>query len=332
MIMKDQRREYVIDNLRALAILIVVFGHSIILYSSQWALYETDVKVPVLDMIKRIINIIQMPLFFSISGFLFFFTEKRKKMLEIVLDKARRLLVPFVVFALGWLLPIRLILEYSGYKDESICTIIIYKILLGYDNGHLWFLPTLFLCFIVSYIFLKKLRKFMGGGIEYIGIAMIGLLLYAIQIVIPVNGYLKFLGQYYVWFSIGMGLSSLKKDGTLWFRLAKYKTCYLIICVITIILAIRIPNIIILNISTLIFLITLYFVIPNIENNMLLSLSENSFGIYLLHSPMVYFTYKYLSHVSPLIVVGINLIIFGGISLLLTIVIRSSKIKWIVGE
>lgn len=165
MIMKNQRREYAIDNLRALAILIVVFGHSIILYSSQWALYATDVKVPALDMIKRIINIIQMPLFFSISGFLFFFTEKRKKFLEIVLDKARRLLVPFVVFALGWLLPIRLTLEYSGYRDESIYTIIIYKILLGYDNGHLWFLPTLFLCFIVSYIFLKNLRKFFLGGV-----------------------------------------------------------------------------------------------------------------------------------------------------------------------
>ena len=51
-----------ITNIRVLAILIVVFGHSIILYSSAWNLYSTINKVQVLDYIKDIINLIQMPL------------------------------------------------------------------------------------------------------------------------------------------------------------------------------------------------------------------------------------------------------------------------------
>lgn len=64
-----------ITNIRVLAILIVVFGHSIILYSSAWNLYSTINKVQVLDYIKDIINLIQMPLFFSISGYLFMYSS-----------------------------------------------------------------------------------------------------------------------------------------------------------------------------------------------------------------------------------------------------------------
>lgn len=68
-----------IANIRALAILLVVFGHSIILYSSSWNLYSSIHSVPLLDNIKRIIDIIQMPIFFSISGYLFFFIHIIKK-------------------------------------------------------------------------------------------------------------------------------------------------------------------------------------------------------------------------------------------------------------
>ena len=60
-----------ITSLRAFAILAVVFGHSIILYSDSWGLYQSVHDVPVFNTIKQIINLFQMPLFFSISGFLF---------------------------------------------------------------------------------------------------------------------------------------------------------------------------------------------------------------------------------------------------------------------
>lgn len=128
---EHQVRDYSIDNLRALAIFAVVFGHSIILYSSQWSLYTTSIEVPFLDVTKKIINIIQMPLFFSISGFLFYFTEKKKELYEIILDKLRRIGIPFVFFSFAWLLPIRYILGYSGYKSDSFFNVIFYKILLG---------------------------------------------------------------------------------------------------------------------------------------------------------------------------------------------------------
>ena len=56
-----------IVNLRALAIIIVVIGHSIILYSHKWGLYSTIYNVRFLDILKDWINLIQMPLFLSRS-------------------------------------------------------------------------------------------------------------------------------------------------------------------------------------------------------------------------------------------------------------------------
>ena len=41
-----------IINIRALAILLVVFGHSIILYSSSWSLYSSIHSVPLLDYLR----------------------------------------------------------------------------------------------------------------------------------------------------------------------------------------------------------------------------------------------------------------------------------------
>ena len=60
-----------IENLRA--IVLVVFGHSIILYDTNWGFYTTNQTVVVLEILKHWINLIQMPLFFSLSGYLFFY-------------------------------------------------------------------------------------------------------------------------------------------------------------------------------------------------------------------------------------------------------------------
>ena len=71
-----KRREDIV-NIRAIAIMLVALGHSIILYSSAWNLYETTVNAPVLDHLKNVINMVQMPLFFSVSGFCLVFTLAR---------------------------------------------------------------------------------------------------------------------------------------------------------------------------------------------------------------------------------------------------------------
>lgn len=285
---EHQVRDYSIDNLRALAIFAVVFGHSIILYSSQWSLYTTSIEVPFLDVTKKIINIIQMPLFFSISGFLFYFTEKKKELYEIILDKLRRIGIPFVFFSFAWLLPIRYILGYSGYKSDSFFNVIFYKILLGGDNGHLWYLPTLFFCFIISYLCLHGIRKLVRKNREYVYIVIIAAILYCVKILFPFGGYLQFIGQYYIWFCLGILISHYKKGTSTWKKWNKYRGFLIVASIFFICFALWKPNIIFVNIATVFCTIALYLIIPSNKNEVLIKLSKNSFGIYLFHSPMIY--------------------------------------------
>ena len=69
--MGQQKRLAQIGNIRALAILLVVSVHSIILYSADWGLYETTRQAPFLAWLEKLMVIPPMPLFFSLSGYLF---------------------------------------------------------------------------------------------------------------------------------------------------------------------------------------------------------------------------------------------------------------------
>lgn len=139
--------------LRCIAIIIVVLGHSIILYSSEWSLFETEYSLPCLDVVKKIINLFQLPLFFSISGYLIN-KSNEYSLKNCILKKSKRLLVPYLFCALLWMIPIRCVIDYRWQIGNDIswwkalCKIII----LGNDNGHLWYLPTLFLCFVCNYL------------------------------------------------------------------------------------------------------------------------------------------------------------------------------------
>lgn len=330
----DIKRDFSIDNLRAIAIVLVVFGHSIILYSSQWSIYTTSIDCSILDVVKKIINIVQMPVFFSLSGFLFFFTvRKKKKLFEIIKDKFKRLLIPFMIFASIWLVPIRYMVGYSEYIRSSLPDVLFYKILLGYDNGHLWFLPTLYLCFPVTYICLYILQRYVRGGGKYIFLFGISVLLYCEQILFPIKGYIQFLGQYYIWFCFGLLIGYYKNSFLKgWTQLKRLKNLFGICSIGFIILELLKPNIISLNIASFFAVITCYLIIPNKNNKIGILLSENSFGIYLIHSPLVYITYRFFSECIPCFVVGLNFILWGGISLVASIYLRRTRFKWIVGE
>ena len=99
----------------------------------------------------------------------------------------------------------------------------------------------------------------------------------------------------------------------------------------------HLPNIL-NNIFILILQIIFVVVIFNIDFKNLGSLSfisniaSQSFGIYLFHSPLIYITFSKYPNLSPFLMVFINFVLFGGLSFLLTKIIRSSKLKWIVGE
>lgn len=61
-------------------------------------------------------------------------------------------------------------------------------------------------------------------------------------------------------------------------------------------------------------------------------ISKRSYGIYLIHSPLIYITYTYIPNANPIIIFLINFFVGGFISLLFTNLIGNSKLRFIIGE
>lgn len=312
-----------IANIRALAIIIVVLGHSIILYSTGWGFYQSDYSIPFLDKLKSFINIVQMPLFFSISGFLFYYSiNKNIKLKDFLIKKAKRLLIPFIIIGICWMIPIKLIVNYPGYEELSILQII-KALILGTDSGHLWYLPTLFIIFIIVFFTKKNWNK--SFPFELL-IASILLIVSYLSPYLNVYSYLNQALQYLYYFYIGALLNKYSNK-----KINSYFLCLVTVSIFILILFFN--NIKILQfIFATMFILLIYQVMSNKKNRIIEIISENSYGIYLIHSPLIYFTYTYLTNANPIIVVFINFVIFGTISLLLSMLIRKTKIKFILGE
>jgi len=328
----ETKRDYSIDIMRAIAIVMVVFGHSIIIYSSQWNIYQTTNRVFLFDKIKDLINVVQMPLFFSLSGALF--SPNNVHLAEMLKKKTKRLLVPFVVFGLLWLLPIRLLIKYPGYNNLSLFYIVFNKIVLGKDNGHLWYLPTLFFCFFLSYIFSAISYKFIKNENIFclINSALAGILFF-LSVVLHFDSYFYPIGSYYIWFTLGrllyVNIQNIRKRLTI-------RVISVVLCMATIVLILFYFNqrfrLIINTVCSFVWVITFYIFIPNKQFKITQYISKNSFGIYLFHSPLVYITYTYWPNYNPVFVLLINFIGFGSLSLILTELIRHSRFCWLIGD
>lgn len=326
-----RKKNECIINLRALAIILVVFGHSIILYSSSWNLFSTDISVACLDYVKKIIDIIQMPLFFSISGFLFYYTYKKINIHKLIVNKMKRLIIPFIGFALFWLLPIRLMVKYPGYEGSIIKTILV-KILYGRDNGHLWFLPTLFICFLALYVVLtfEEKIKISEPIKELINIFLFVLIYFVYRF--GFQPYIYNFSQNLIWFYFGYLINSNMEILTKVRRKNIWGVILIFVSIIFIVMSISNHSNILTFISKSIVLLTLYVIIPEKSGRLIQFVDKNSFGIYLIHSPLVYITYSYIPNCDPYIIILINFVVFGCIACLLTELIRRSKLKIFIGE
>jgi peptidoglycan/LPS O-acetylase OafA/YrhL len=112
----------------------------------------------------------------------------------------------------------------------------------------------------------------------------------------------------------------------------KYRGFLIVASIFFICFALWKPNIIFANIATVFCTIALYLIIPSNKNEVLIKLSKNSFGIYLFHSPMIYITFKFFSDCNPVWVVGLNFVVWGGLSFILSNWIRKTRFRWIIGE
>ncbi len=311
----------IITNLRSFAILLVVLGHSIILYDPSWPIYEPAESYAPFVTLKHIINLIQMPLFYSISGYLYYWSVNRHGLRDILRSKVLRIMIPFLIVLLLYSNPLKWAIGVPGY--ESMGTIIKNNLYLK-DLGHLWFLPVLFFLFLLNY-FPFRLKN---PKLKIFFLIILLFLSYGSRR-LPQSFQISTTAYYWVFFYFGGLLNQWKFLES--YRKRLHPVVVTLIATALIVVGVTCTTRISIPVSLLL-IPCFYLIVPDTTSGIITTVAVLSFGVYLFHSPLIYITYNYFKDLNPYIVLSINFFLFGAVAMLLTRIIRNSRFKFIVGE
>lgn len=318
-------------NIRVFAIILVVLAHSIIIYNPYWGIYKSDVQCNFFKYLCLFIYIFHMPLFFSLSGYLFDKTFKKNKSFKLfALKKTRRLLIPYLFIGVVWLFPIRWLVGYKNYSNNSLAYNIFINVLFGKDNGHLWFLITLFTIFIIYYI----IRKYINDRKK---ICIIVLILSFLGYFIP-----TFVGkalQNLIWFYLGNCIEENELEKKLE-KASNIRIVSVLMLIVLITLYLFLDGriayyeyicLFIQYIVCIIIIPLIYCSMPNKTTKICEIIDENSFGIYLFNSPLIYITYSTSIINYPILTFIINFFIFGFLAYIITIILKKTRLRFLIG-
>lgn len=329
-------RNLAIVNLRVLAILAVVIGHCIIIYDPAWYTwvgYKNSYSSSFIVCIKQIINLFQMELFFSISGFCMYYSiHKLFDFKKFVINKAKRLIIPYVFIGLLWQLPLRYIAKFPEYSGKDLSHIL-FDFAVFRDNGYLWFLPVLFGLFILAYFLIKSSRY----SLYYIPAVVI--ILFIVSHFIPNTLQMATIAKYSLYFFLGFYVNHINL--LQWPGIRKIAGAAICagISVILLILS-KIGTISFVEgggylykgfLSVCIVLI-LYLLVPRNSGRIVSGIDRDSFGIYLFHMPVLYLGYCYFGDMPPYFFVPVQLLLCISVSLFMIKLLRYFNLHFVIGE
>lgn len=137
-----------LDYLKGIAIFLVVWGHSIQHLSTGYDTSENELFM--------FIYSFHMPLFMTISGYLFAFSKKRKILETMITIKCKQLLLPMVY----WAVPMVFLLFYKELLSGNFLQSVIYfiKSYISILPYYLWFLWALFVISILVSLVANKFK------------------------------------------------------------------------------------------------------------------------------------------------------------------------------
>ena len=191
-----------LDNLsiiRGISILVVVAFHA---YGMMYVHFDEATNQMYSDLYEQfnqsVLICIAMPMFVFVSGYLFQYLlgmGKYPTWRELIAKKAQRILLPFLVFS--WIF----MATTGDWRPFA-------PIIQG-TYWHLWFLPMLFWCFFIYYVFHKL--GLMNKHWFTISILLISLLLVSAPKFVPMYIGLHNIHKWFFWFYLG-GAVCLYKD------------------------------------------------------------------------------------------------------------------------
>lgn len=308
--------------IRVFTILVVVLGHSMIVYSSNWSTFEMQIGSSFFDNLKRYIDIFQMPLFIFISGYIYHFNRiemsKYQNKNRFIKGKFIRLIIPYFSIAILYVIPIRFLIDYNGYQGKSFMELLVNNVFLGEDIGHLWFLPSIFTIFVIFYLFERFIFKFplIMGILFFVGISTLSGFFPAVFFIQKSFNYLLY---FYVGFKIRALVQEKEDIGNTSIIIALFILQFIGVWFSV---AIAGQNSAVLNGLVLIFnklgslsSILFFYLLFNkmsikkesfADNKIIKYIDKESFQIYLFHSPIVYIVLYFIQDyiIDPFVVVA----------------------------
>lgn len=326
-----------ISLIKMIMMILVVFYHSMLFFGGKWFEYVKPVyHAKYLYNMAIYMNTFLVQSFTMASGYLFYYLRREKNRYtnpkNDIKKRAKRLLIPYVFTCIIWVIPIE-----CFFNNYSIIDIV-RKYILMISPSQLWFLIMLFILFLFFVLYGYKVKLSLRNLIiTYVSTSIIGFGLSFFNIeFFQIAKSIRFV----LFFYLG-GFIYLNKD--------KINARQIIIAfVLSIVMYFTNRYLDSLSIKSIHYFIklfdpiisalevcTIYYVFTIIINNKIIKtnsilykvLNENSFGIYLFHQQIIYFTIVLFNGlVHPIIQVLLSFIISLSISLLMSIILKNNKV------
>lgn len=271
-----QERFNDISVLRCCAMLMIVFYHCICPYG-VWtdASYSVDFHVPIWDVFFDLMRNIHLPIFFVLAGYLYGYKRYMggyNNFVKFIQKKFLRVIVPYILV---------------GFLIVFVQKQPVYSLL--YGISHLWFLMTIFECYIAG----RLIDGILKGGTKYkLLFLLFCFVLITIQGRYSINIWeltIKQFCQYFPFYAIGMILGSLNLNKQKLVREEVVVTICSLLIMIVIAVLFKIDGL--LRIFGLIFVVSFFALFRNFPNinisAITISLDKCSMGIYIVHHILI---------------------------------------------
>lgn len=323
--------------IKTIMMICVVLCHSMAFFSGRWfdvcqPIYRADY----LGWISDFTGTFHIQTFAMASGFLFYYLWKKKgrynEPKKDIKKRAKRLLLPFMFTSVFWAIPIGFYFYHYPLNE------IIEKFVLMTGPAQLWFLIMLFIVFVFFELIGKRIKlRFRNLLLIYIATTIVGGLL---SIVGFKYFQLAVSAKYILFFYLGEYIYEYQKKISwkqVFVMLAMAAVMYaLVVCfgksentIIKYGIEFVEPFISVLEVSVIYYLCSKLVQRCKgiVKNKFFRILEENSFGIYLFHQQIIYFTIIWFNGlVHPIVQALLSFVIATAISLLMSMVLKRWKV------
>ena len=325
-----------LSQLKLVALMLVVIGHCSNQYKGGWV-FISENSSEIFKWVSIYVNSFHMQIFVFISGSVYGYCKLRKmyylNYCNLIIDKFRKLLIPYIFIGIFFMIPIGIKLGISDYNNGLKHSI--KNLFLGYSSGHLWFLMMLFNLFMIYY-WLEKILFRLGIPISII-------ILFVIQVYnfkFPHIFYIYKAMYYMIFFYLGH-IIYLKYEvlRSIEYKTSRYNSIVAIfIGIIISLLILSKERILYKNIESIILcngienligilgIMQMYIAVEVIKNlkiyNKIKSytnyINKYNFNIYLLHEPIIFIILYNILNMEPVLVVLSSFILSITMSILIS--------------